>query len=257
MTLVAGIIDIRRQLNGCRHDLARRIGLGHVLPGNIFNGSRRTRLDALRVAVAEEALRRLRRRSVHRSVQRGHRPRAGLPADAASPAFVGIDHPGVDRRDDLDGPVRAGQLAGNRVRALVAGFRDDAMVAPGAVLLHKPGDRIIRTQIVIPADLDPGDRRLRFSVIELAAGQLAAPASHAAAWRGDDHPLGVGHENLPRRRIRGSAAAAPHEIERGGAQADGARDLQELSPADDLMDILRYLSELRYLYRRACFYRIS
>ena len=111
----------------------RRGGIcfGLVRPRHIFQGPRRTCVDAL---LAEIAFGRLSRRFV----QGRHSPGTGLRADAAADAFVDIDHPGVDRRDDLDGAVGASQLAGHRVRALAAGILNDAVVALGAFPRRNP-----------------------------------------------------------------------------------------------------------------------
>ena len=131
--------------------------LGLVRPGNIFQRARRTGLDAR--LPAESALGRLCRRAVDRSVQGCHCPGASLRADTAACAFGDIDHPGIDRGDDLDGAMRAGQLAGHRVRALAAGILNDTEVAPYAFLrepLRRPG----RARIVVSADFDAGNRGL-------------------------------------------------------------------------------------------------
>ena len=165
--------------------------------------------------------------SLRRPVRRGMSSPRGRPSCRfRTPRICAvIHHPGVDRRHDLDGAVRARQLAGHRVRALAAGILDDAEVAVDAFL---PGDPHCRSRttptVIVPVDFHCG----RSTAIDLPSlnadtGQLAAPASHAAGRLGDDHALGVGHKNLPRRGIRGGAASAPHEAERGHAQPGGSR----------------------------------
>lgn len=158
VTLSAAIGN--RRLSVCRHNNAWRDDLGLVRPGNIFQGTRRTGCHALRIAAAESTLGRFCRLTIDRSGQGSHCPRASLHTDAASYTFGNVYDPGVDRGDDLNGIVRAGQLTWHRMRALAACILDGTEVTPEPVSPHEPLTPLQGARIIVSAYFDAGNRGL-------------------------------------------------------------------------------------------------
>ena len=143
---------------------AARFFVRAVGPGDVADGGGRAGFDALRVAVAEEALGRF----VFFVVEAHHVPRASLFAEVAADAAFLDNHAGARLRVNLNSALRAGIGTGHRVRALAAGVLNNEAVA--------------RTRC-------PEAGR-GFAVVEFRAGELTAVAGNAQIGVGDDEALG-------------------------------------------------------------------
>ena len=115
-------------------------------------------------------------------------------AHLAAHAFVRIDDASVKRRFDDDGIVRAGVGAGNRMRALLAKILHDQSATPVSKAVP-PGVKPLRAKVDVSVYLDSRNARLGLAVIELRAGQFAAPAPHASGRIGENDPFGLLHND--------------------------------------------------------------
>jgi hypothetical protein len=112
----------------------------------------------------------------------------------AADAFVRIDDTSVNRRFDDDGVVWAGVGAGNRMRALLAKILHDQSIPP-VPKATPSGVKPLRAKVDISIYLDSRNTRLGLAVIELRAGQFAAPAPHTSGRIGENDPFGLLHND--------------------------------------------------------------
>lgn len=101
---------------------------GTIFPRHIGQSGSRAGFHAFRFAVAEEALAGF----LFFAVEAHHVPRTGLLAESAADALVFIHIVGAGLGIDVDGTLRAGIGAGDRVSALAARVLIDGAVAPDA-----------------------------------------------------------------------------------------------------------------------------
>ena len=103
---------------------------GTILPRHIGQSGSRAGFHAFRFAVAKEALAGF----LFFAVEAHHVPRTGLLAESAADALVFIHIVGAGLGIDVDGTLRAGIGAGDRVSALAARVLIDGAVAPDYLL---------------------------------------------------------------------------------------------------------------------------
>ena len=159
---------------------------GQVTPGDIAQGTGRARFHAFGMALAKEALGDF----LTLLIKVDHVPRTGSLAQTATNACKRIHDAGAGNRVGDDGVLGTGRGAGNGVRALPAGFRNEPAASPGA--LHpNPAGWTLRTEVKVPAHLDSGHGRLGTAVVEFGAGQFTIQAAHTAARVGQKEPFRV------------------------------------------------------------------
>ena len=164
---------------------AARFFVRAVGPGDVADGGGRAGFDALRVAVAEEALGRF----VFFVVEAHHVPRASLFAEVAADEAFLDNHAGARLRVNLNSALRAGIGTGHRVRALAAGVLNNEAVAVHAER-GRNGIGARRPEHDVAGDLDAGEAGRGFAVVEFRAGELTAVAGNAQIGVGDDEALG-------------------------------------------------------------------
>src|SRR5450759_4782851 len=200
-----------------RHDagLNRRRRQAQVGPRDVLHRSGRACASTLGASVTQVALAGL----AGRRVDGDDRPRAGLRADAAADAQLLVDLAGAGLAVGPDGALRARLCTGNGVRTLLAGVDLHAEVS-GLAFGHSGLGTLRGAEV--PGDLDAGEVRAGSAVVELAARELAAPASDAAGDLVEQDALGVRHDGRLERG--GERYAAEH----GDGEHAGARDAGDL-----------------------------
>ena len=176
--------------------------------------------------------------------QRTSFPKGRPSGSLAALALVRVDDAGVHRRDHFDGGVGAGQLAGNRMRALPAGVLNDPMISIGALAAPEAELRSLGAEVVVSAHLDSCDGGLRLAVVELRAGQLAAAAADAARGLADDHALGgrARGSGVPRWRPGLPSRAGPQRAQPVAPSPAHAQQLQQISSGDRLVQWVALIS---------------
>ena len=153
---------------------------GAIHPRNVANRFGRAGFHAFRFAVAEEALAGF----LFFAVEAHHVPRTGFLAESAADALVFIHIAGAGLGIDVDGTLRAGIGAGDRVSALAARVLIDGAVAPDA--LQGTSARIARTVPNIAADTNTSQNRIVLTVVKFGTSHFAALAVDAERGIADD-----------------------------------------------------------------------
>ena len=153
---------------------------GTILPRHIGQSGSRAGFHAFRFAVAEEALAGF----LFFAVEAHHVPRTGFLAESAADALVFIHIAGAGLGIDVDGTLRAGIGAGDRVSALAARVLIDGAVAPDA--LQGTSARIARTVPNIAADTNTSQNRIVLTVVKFGTSHFAALAVDAERGIADD-----------------------------------------------------------------------